>query len=53
MKKIYIIISMLLIAVTLYNIADSYAKYVTQASGSMEKQAGSWVIATYSVSKQW
>ena len=44
MKKIYIIISMLLIVVTLYNIADSYAKYVTQASGSMEKQAGAWVI---------
>ncbi len=44
MKKIYILISMILIVVTLYNIADSYAKYVTQVSGSMEKQAGAWVI---------
>ncbi len=44
MKKISIIISLLLILVTLYNIVTSYAKYVTQASGSMEKQAGAWVI---------
>ncbi len=44
MKKTGIVISMLLIVVTLYNIVNSYAKYVTQASGSMEKQAGAWVI---------
>ena len=44
MKKIGIIISMLLVVITLYNIASSYAKYVTQASGNMEKQAGAWVI---------
>ena len=44
MKKTSIIISMLLIVITLYNIVNSYAKYVTQASGSMEKQAGAWVI---------
>lgn len=44
MKKTGIIISVLLVVVTLYSIANSYAKYVTQASGNMEKQAGAWVI---------
>ena len=44
MKKTNIIISMLLIAITLYSIVSSYAKYVTQASGSIEKQAGEWII---------
>jgi len=44
MKKTSMIISMLLIIVTLYNIASSYAKYVTQVSGSLEKQAGAWII---------
>lgn len=44
MKKISIIISILLVIITVYNIVSSYAKYVTQASGSMEKEAGAWII---------
>ena len=44
MKKTWIIISILLVIVTIYSIIESYAKYVSEATGSMEKQAGAWII---------
>lgn len=44
MKKIWVLICLIMILVTIYKISESYAKYVSEASGTMEKQAGAWVI---------
>ena len=44
MKKIWILICLIMLLVTIYEITESYAKYTSQASGTVTKQAGAWVI---------
>ena len=44
MKKVWLLIGLIMLIFTLYEIADSYAKYVSNATATAEKQAGAWVI---------
>lgn len=44
MKKVYILASLIMLLLTSYQIAKSYAKYVSEGVASAEKQAGAWVI---------
>ena len=44
MKKIWILICLIMVLITVYEITESYAKYTTSASGTIGKQVGDWVI---------
>ena len=44
MKKIYILIGIIMLGFTTYEVATSYAKYASQGIATAEKQAGAWVI---------
>ena len=45
MKKTWIVIGIIMLAVSIYQIALTYAKYVTTATATVEKNAGAWVIS--------
>ena len=44
MKKTWILVGIIMLIVTSYEIIKSYAKYVTEGEAVAEKQAGAWVI---------
>ena len=44
MKKVYILIGLIMLLLTTYEVANSYAKYVSQGVATAEKQAGAWVV---------
>ena len=44
MKKIWYLVGLIMLLITIFQITDTYAKYVTEASGTAEKTAGAWVI---------
>ena len=44
MKKIYFLIVLVCLLLLCYEIATTYAKYSSNASGTAEKQAGAWII---------
>jgi len=44
MKKVYILIGLIMLLLTTYEVASSYAKYVSQGIATAEKQAGAWVV---------
>ncbi len=44
MKKVYILIGLIMISFTIYEMATSFAKYTSEATATAEKQAGAWVI---------
>ena len=44
MRKTWILIGIVMLLFTSYQIATTYAKYIAEASGTAEKQAGAWVI---------
>lgn len=44
MKRTWILIGMAMLLLTSYQIATTYAKYTTEATGTVEKYAGAWVI---------
>mgnify|MGYP006916102120 CR=1 FL=1 len=44
MKKVYILISLIMLIFTTYQVATSYAKYTANASATGSKQAGAWVV---------
>ena len=44
MKKTWILVGIIMLLFTSYQIATSYAKYTTEADGTAQKQSGAWVI---------
>lgn len=44
MKRTYIILGIIMLVFTFYQIATSYAKYIAEATAVVEKQAGAWAI---------
>ena len=44
MKKVYILISLIMLLVTFYEVANTFAKYTSEAEATAEIQAGAWVI---------
>ena len=44
MRKTWILVGIVMFLFTSYQIATTYAKYMTEATASVEKQAGAWVI---------
>ena len=44
MKKIYILISLIMIFFMIYQVTQSYAKYTSQGIANVQQQAGAWVI---------
>ena len=44
MKRTYIILGIIMLIFTFYQIATSYAKYIAEATAVVEKQAGAWTI---------
>lgn len=44
MRKTWILVGIVMLLFTSYQIAKTYAKYTTEATATAEKQAGAWVI---------
>lgn len=44
MKKTWLLIGILMLAFTIYEIATSYAKYLSETEGTAEKSSGAWEI---------
>jgi len=44
MKKVFILITLLMIIFTIYEITNSYAKYIANGTATSTKTAGAWVI---------
>lgn len=44
MKKTWILVGIIMLLFTSYQIATTYAKYMTEATANIEKTAGAWVI---------
>ncbi len=44
MRKTWIIVGIVMLLFTSYQIATTYAKYITEATATIEKTAGAWVI---------
>ena len=44
MRKTWILVGIVMLLFTSYQIATTYAKYITEATATVEKQAGAWVI---------
>lgn len=44
MKKIWILSALIMIVITLYQINNTYAKYSSQASGTVEETIGAWIV---------
>ena len=44
MKKVWFLVGAIMLLFTMYQIATTYAKYVTEVEGSANKTAGAWVI---------
>ena len=44
MKKTWILVCIIMLLFTSYQIATTYAKYMTEATANIEKTAGAWVI---------
>ena len=44
MRKIWILLALMMILITVYQINTTYAKYLTQAQGIIEETIGPWVV---------
>ncbi len=44
MRKTLAVICLIFVIITVYEISTSYAKYVSEVEGTMEKPVGAWVI---------
>ncbi len=44
MKKVLKILTLIMLILTIVKITDTYAKYFTKASGTLEQEIGKWVI---------
>ena len=44
MKKIWILSSLIMLIITLYQINSAYAKYHTEAEGTVEETIGAWIV---------
>lgn len=44
MKKIWILSSLIMLIITLYQINSAYAKYYTEAEGMVEETIGAWIV---------
>ena len=44
MKKVWILIGMIMILFTIYEVATSYAKYTSEATATADKEIGAWVV---------
>ena len=44
MKKIWILSSLIMILITFYQINQTYAKYSSQAKGTVEEEIGAWIV---------
>lgn len=44
MRKIWILLALIMILITAYQINTTYAKYLTQAQGIVEETIGPWVV---------
>ena len=44
MKKVWYLIGLIMLLVTIFEMTNSYAKYVTVAQGTDDETAGAWVI---------
>ena len=44
MKKTWFLIGAIMLLITAYEIISSYAKYTSEATGTIEKDAGAWMI---------
>lgn len=44
MKKTWVLISIIMLLFSAYLIIQTYAKYITGATATANKQAGAWVI---------
>ncbi|MBR3134342.1 MAG: hypothetical protein IKG56_02660 [Clostridia bacterium] len=44
MKKTWFLVGALMLLITTYEIISSYAKYTSEATGTIEKNAGAWMI---------
>lgn len=44
MKKIWVLISIIMLIISAYIVVDTYAKYLTGATATTNKYAGAWVI---------
>lgn len=44
MKKIWILSALIMILITFYQISQTYAKYSSQAKGTVEETIGAWIV---------
>ncbi len=44
MRKIWILSSLIMLIITLYQINSAYAKYYTEAEGMVEENIGAWIV---------
>ena len=44
MRKIWILSALIMLIITLYQINSAYAKYYTEAKGTIEEQIGAWIV---------
>ena len=44
MKKVLVLIGLIMLSFTIFEIVDSYAKYTSESYATIQKQAGAWVI---------
>lgn len=44
MKKIWILSALIMILITFYQIGQTYAKYSSQAKGTVEETIGAWIV---------
>ena len=44
MKKIFILSSLIMLLITLYQINTTYAKYVAEAEGTVTEEIGEWIV---------
>lgn len=44
MKKVWILSALIMLLITFYQINSAYAKYFTQAEGTVEENIGKWIV---------
>lgn len=44
MKKVWILLALIMLLFTFYQIGNTYAKYLTQTSGQAQKSIGTWLV---------
>ena len=44
MRKIWILSALIMLLITLYQINDTYAKYISEADGIVEETIGAWIV---------